>query len=206
MKTEMAVTAKLYVRLFAGDVLVAESDDPRLWQRVLLAVNEVSDGQQLSLQLPGVAATTTAPQGVIPQPMAGEPALQALADDIAVPTAMVQGACAPSREAPYLHLDPRSWEALRRSLPARGPGSIAPIVVAATLLALWGEHLGMPAPSVPDCLAVLRTINLRDPNTNRSLRNSNWLQLRNNHVFINPAERSRAIELARAFCAKDWPA
>ena len=36
----MSVAAKLTVELLAGDVLVAESEDAKLWQRVLLAVQE----------------------------------------------------------------------------------------------------------------------------------------------------------------------
>ncbi len=192
----MSVTAKLTVKLFAGDVLVAESEDSKLWQRVLVAVQE--GASDIAPPRPNGSISELSS----PDAPAADRALAAMAEVIGLSVANLEGACAPTREPPYLHLDPRSWEMFRRAVPARGPGSVAPTAIAATLLVLWREQLRASPPSVSDCLAVLRTVNANDPNAVRAIRNTSWLQLRNGSVFINPAERSRSLEVARMFCTR----
>lgn len=194
----MPVATTLKIKLFAGnDVLVAESEDERLWQRVLLAIQENSSS--LSPEAPIASPASVAARAVY---ASEDSALAAFADDISTSVAAVQGACAPVLSPPYLHVNPRSWETFKKSATTRGPGAVSSTAMAATLLALWREKIGMSAPSVPECLAVLRPLGVTDNNAVRSIKNADWLQLRTGAVFVNPAERSRALEIARSFCSR----
>jgi hypothetical protein len=129
-------------------------------------------------------------------------AVTAFAEDISASPAAVRGSCAPSEQPPYLHLNPRSWEAFKKTSPARGPGAVSSTALAATLLALWRERLDLPAPSIPECMAVLKPLGVSDNNAGRSIKNAFWLQPRNGSVYVNPAQRSRALEVARSFCTR----
>jgi hypothetical protein len=196
----MTVTAKLVVRLFAGDVQVVESEDPVLWQKVLAAVQRESS--DLSPEVPPATAVRVGGGFVIRGAATGDDAVSRFAEEIGVSPESVMGACAPIAEAPYLHLNPRSFEQFKRNAPQRGPGAISSTALAATLMVLWREQVGLGPPSVPDCLAVLRPLGVTDGNGPRSVTNAPWLQLRNSVVYVNPAERTRALEVARGFCAR----
>jgi hypothetical protein len=193
------VRATLSIRLFANEVLVAESDAPDLWQQVFAAITAgKADSRVDALSRAQTKRLDSPPQGKI-----GESGpVSAMAAEIGVSSDVLIGACSPSNQPPYLHLDAHCWEAIKRNFGTRGPTSVSPTALAATLLAIWNQHRGSEAPLVSDCLAVLRTIHLRDPNTARSLRNCEWLQARGGAVVVNPAQRSRALRIARAYCSK----
>ncbi len=196
------VRATLSIRLFANEVLVAESDAPDLWQRVFAAI-AAGKGDSHANVLP---RTQSMRPDAAPHGRAAEPGpVGAMATEIGVSSEVLVGACAPSDQPPYLHLDAHCWEAIKRNFGPRGPTAVSPTALAATLLAIWNHHRGAGSPSVSDCLAVLRTIHLRDPNTARSLRNCEWLQTRGGTVVVNPAQRSRALRIARAYCSKSGP-
>jgi hypothetical protein len=202
----MAVTAKLTIRLLAEEVVVAESDDAKLWQRVLAAMN--GSGQPLGgagdeelehRDLPpgrGKGSRSIRPgQGV-----------EGLAAELGVSVEEVEGACSPSSDAPYLHMDSHCWEALKNNTPTRGPGAVAPITLAATILALWFGHAGIPGlPTQKQCQDALATMNLRDTNPSRAIRRCEWLKPNGSAVGINPAYRSKAVRIAAAFCSKKPP-
>jgi len=117
--------------------------------------------------------------------------------------ALVVGAASPSATAPFLHLNQHCWEALKKNTPRRGTLAVGPSVLAATLLVLWFEHISPKIkPSLANVNAVVGTISITDRNGPRSLKNCEWLQYRNAQVLPNPAERSRAIAVAKAFCSK----
>jgi hypothetical protein len=206
----MAVTADLKIQLLANDVVVAESDDQALWQRTLGAITgaKVTDP-------PPTARSAVDPFGALfslraepaPDQLSEDPAekIRALAGELEVPEDVVVGACAPGTNDPRVTLDHRYWEAFRRNQPERGRGAVAPIVLACTVLALWTKHLGLGPPSQAEGQRVLGTINLRDPNPSRGIRNCGWLQQRGPLVVINPAEYSRAVALVRAYCLKQAP-
>jgi hypothetical protein len=197
-----AVKADLIVVLKANDMVVAEVKDAALWQRILAVINgvkadlgaaAVTDPPSKDLRTPGVdLGKDTSP-------------LDLLAQQVGIDPTLVQGACSPVTEAPHMHLDPHYWEVMRRQLPARGLGAVAPIVVSATLLALWFQKAGLGNPTQAQAKAVLSTINISDPNASRSIQNASWLQSRaGGQVVLNPAEISRAVKLAKCFCSKDW--
>ena len=133
--------------------------------------------------------------------------LKELAQHLSVGPATVQGACSPTKTAPYMQLDLHCWEIMKKQLPQRGPTAVSPIVAAATLLALWFQRAGLGNPTQAQAKQVLATINLTDPNASRSIQNTSWLQGRaGGQIVLNPAEISKAIKLAKCFCSKDWSA
>lgn len=197
----MTIKAALKIVLQAGDTVVAESEDAALWQRVLAAINQPADPAAASGSLlPSADAATGAGA---PTPPKDEP-VDRLAAQLAVGRETLEGACSPTLDAPYLHLDHHAWEDMKRSTPARGPGSIPPATIAATLLALWFRNAALGSATVKMAQAVLGTINLRDQNAARSIQGAEWLQARGGAIVLNPAKISRAIAVARAFCARDW--
>lgn len=106
-----------------------------------------------------------------------------------------------------MHLDPHSWEEMKRRTPAKGPGSMAATSLGATLLALWFRAADLGSPTLAQVSAVLRTINVRDSNASRGLQRADWLQMRpGGRIVLNPAQVSKAIGFAKAFCAKQWGA
>jgi hypothetical protein len=110
-------------------------------------------------------------------------------------------------EAPFMHLDPHCWEEMKKHVPQRGSIAIAPIVAAATLLALWFRAASLGNLTQAQAKQVLGTIHLTDPNASRSLKNTSWLQGRpGGQIVLNPAEISKAVKLAKCFCTKDWAA
>jgi hypothetical protein len=113
----------------------------------------------------------------------------------------VQSACDPMTEPPYMHLDVRAWQDFKRNTPARGSTSIPPVVLAATLLVLWFKNARLGPLTVSQAQAVLNTIDTRDKNPARALRNCSWLQTRDDVVKLNPARFDQAVAVARAYCS-----
>jgi hypothetical protein len=187
----MSVTAKLRLQLLADSVVVAESDDPSLWQQVLTAIS-------------GATALPKAPtekNDQLESPKSVD-AVDALARELDLPRNMVEGACSPSLVDPFIHLDSHFYEALKKKS-SRGPGSVAPAVLAATLLLLWFKTARVDKPvTVVMAQAVLRTLSLRDANAYRSIKNAHWIQSRGNSLVLNPASISDAIRVARAYCGR----
>jgi len=192
----MAVKAKLTVTLKADDVIVAETEDADLWHRVLTAIQTATNTGLLSGSLPPPPPN---------QPRDASDALGKFAAELGITREAVQGACAPTAEAPYMHLNQHNWEAMRKALPERGLKALSPVAVGATLMALWFRHGGLGNPTQAQVLTVLSGINVEDKNRSRGIRRSKWLQPRaGGQIVLNPAEISVAIKLAKSFCSKTW--
>ena len=198
----MAVTAKLKIQLFANDVLVAESEDDALWQKVLAAMHgggateleEEEEGTQDGV-VTAVRKRTRSPKG--------NGGVEGFADQLGVESDVLVGACGPSTEAPYIHLDAHFWEALKQNTPPRGAKAVAAINLAGTLLCLWFKHAGIEGrPTQTQAKAVLATVGVQENNPTRSLGNCEWLQSRGGGIQINPAKQSKAVAVARAYCAQ----
>lgn len=196
----MTMKAKLKVILQADKTVVAESEDPQLWQAVL---NSINTGKAL------VSPSTDdlLPNGTLEQdPQGGHSSpLAAFATEVGVSQAILRGACDPKGEAPFIHLDKHSWEALKKNTPERGSKSVSPIVLAATLLVLWKAQAGLDACIMSEARKVLATLQLKATNAARSVRNCEWLQLRAGTIVLNPAQTSKAISIAKAYCMKQPP-
>lgn len=185
----MTVTAELTIQLWAGTVLVAESKDQELWSRNFAAMRSA------------VVSLKTAPQVV---PLGGS--VDKFAAELGVAIEIVQGACDPLMEPPYLRLDIHRWAALKHNTPARGPNSVGPISLAATLLGLWLRHSRPDRPpTIREAQVVLSTLLTRDQNPARAIRSCPWLRYTGSAVTIKPDEIAAAVTLARAYCLNQAP-
>jgi hypothetical protein len=198
-----SVKASLVVTLKANDVVVAEVEDPALWQRVLTAINNGKSTLDPSARIPGAPGRSDSEECSAVNNGSGP--LNQFAAQLGIDVAQIQGACAPSTDVPYMHLDLHCWEVMKKQLAKRGPFAISPIVAVATLLGLWFHKTGLGNPTQAQAHAVLETINVTDKNASRSIQNTSWLQGRSGgQIVLNPAEISKAVRLARCFCIKDW--
>jgi len=200
----MSVKAKLIVSLRADETVVAESEDPELWQRVLVAINTKSMPDAAPRDALPSAATPAAPS-VSPGSLNAGVEIERFANELGVTTAQLIGACDPRTSAPYLHLNSHCWEALKRNTPERGPGALGPMVLGSTLMVLWFRSARLGTPKQADVHETLGTIGLVDKNPTRALKNCEWLQSRSGAIYLNPAETSKAIAVAKAYCVKQPP-
>jgi hypothetical protein len=196
----MSIKAKLKVVLQAGETVVAEVEDSLLWQRVLDAINkgggEHFEADPLVQQAGGGNGK--------PKPPVND-AIDKFAQLIGITREQAIGACSPTTDSPYMHLDSRYWEAMKNQTPERGPSAYSPMAVAATLLALWFQCAELGNATQAQAQAVLATIHIRDRNASRGIQRSTWLQPRSGGVVVlNPAQASRAIAIAKAWCTQDW--
>jgi hypothetical protein len=190
----MAEKPNLRVALFAGDTEVASSTDSKIWLAAMAAITGeqiAPSSNELSVGAGGVVAPAhkTKAGGALP----------ALADEISVSAEELVAACSPSDTQPFIELDHRNWESLKANTAPRGSGAISGTVLAATLLLLWSRHSSIGKVSVSVCNAVLDTIGLSERNQARTLRNCEWIQVRDEGLRLNPARVSTALKIARAY-------
>jgi hypothetical protein len=195
--------AKLSVVLKADETVVAESDDPLLWQHLLGVIQR---GEKFDSPK-DLGASSRTPQTDNGFEGNADHGLQRFARTLGLGVDVVEGALTPTREAPYLHLNPHNWEAFKKAVPARGATSVSAAALAGTMLALWIREAKLDVAATQALTAqVLATIGQRDPNAHRGINNTKWLQARAGGSFIvNPAEISKAVELTRSFCSKRAP-
>lgn len=197
----MSVKAKLKVILQADETIVAETEDPVLWQKVLLAINQ-GGGENFTPNNSNQTSNRADPGS--DSGSAGN-AVDKFAQLLGLSREVVEGACAPSTADPYLHLDIHCWEAMKSQTPERGPTAYSPMAIAATLLTLWFRAAGLGSPTQAQARAVLGTISIQDRNASRGIQRSDWLQSRpGGAIVLNPAHATRAATIAKSFCAKDW--
>ncbi|MBI4429508.1 MAG: hypothetical protein HY562_10360 [Ignavibacteriales bacterium] len=194
---DKAIKAKLIVKLFAENIIVAESDDEKLWQSVLAAI---TSGKS-SIAGPAFPPKLLQPgeSNAISEQDLSSP-IGKFAAELGISIEILQGACSPTAQAPFVHLDGHYWESFKKAVPARGRGSLGPLALPATLLCLWFKHLGQGGATQAQAQAVLKTINERDQNPNRSVKNCDWLQARDGKIVLNPAQTSKAVKCARTYC------
>jgi hypothetical protein len=183
----------LIVRLFAGDTLVDESADAALWQRVLAEIRGLAPApvaRQTAGELPQIGESEDTP-------------IAKLARRVGLATEQVMGSLDPTGESPFIHLNSHDWEALKKNTPLKGPGSVAPSVLAATALVLWQKDCGIGDVTLATVRAVMGTIDLDDPNAARSVGNCDWLQNRAGRITLNPSRSSAATRLIAAYCRRE---
>lgn len=206
----MSVKAKLSVILKANDVIVAEVEDGQLWQQILTAINAGTSDIGVARAHGAAGIDMGAASGVTTSnpnltSAGGDGPVGRLSQQLGLSSDIVEGACSPSSDSPYMHLDSHCWENMKRQLPDRGSNAIAPIVAVGTLLALWFRSAGLGNPTQAQAQAVLETIGLRDKNPGRGIARASWLQSRpGGQIQLNPAQISRATTLAKSFCSGEW--
>lgn len=197
MSHEQKIKAKLKIVLKANDIDIAESSDPILWQRVLAAIStpkESTTGVNLGDISQNDTSDLSPPMGTLAK----------LAKEIGVTIDILKGSCGPTDSAPFIHLDKHHWEAMKKATPGRGSKAISPIALGSTLLILWKEKAELGNSTIKEAQKVLGTVGITDAHPDRSLNNCEWLQMRGKNIIINPAQTSKAIELAKAYCTKEW--
>ena len=204
----MSIKATLRVVLLANEITVAESADAELWQNTLSKITGRREGATDGAEFPCEEKKPKEHQSPT-MTIAVEPAVSVgfcdfgtFSDELQLDPLTVQGACDPSIEPPFIHLDVRAWQEFRRNTPLRGNTSIPPIVLAATLLVLWFRSKQLGTVTISQAQAVLNTIDTRDKNPARGLRNCDWLQTRDDTIKLNPSRFDEAIEVARAYCSR----
>jgi hypothetical protein len=200
------IKTTLTIVLKAGDVAVAESRDPALWQQVLAAISARGDFENKAGETLDRGAHKKLDHRGQPPGTGGMTHSAAFAKELGITVETLTGATSPSEQAPYLHVDLHTWAAWTRNNPARGPNSVSATAIAATLLVLWFRKANLGTATIEQAQAVLQTANVTGTNPTRSIRNCQWLQLRgDNQILINPAKIAHAIEVARAFCSGEKP-
>ena len=191
------------VKLFVGDKQVAESRDVNLWQAVLAAISRSENGSKTQK---GDSDILKSGQFNDSLKKLADESLTKLAKTIGVDEAILQGACDPQKEEPYLHFDEHYWAEWAKNLPKRGPNAVSSSTLAATFLCLWFRAAGLGNPMLRQSQNILSELGAEGKNPTRSIKNCSWLQLRNGQILqLNPAAIEQAIEIARAFCEKRSP-
>lgn len=197
----MAIKAQLKLILQADDVVIAESDDARIWQAAFQAIQGADVEEVLGRSSPATDS------GIHWIPEEERSAILSLAGDLDVDPQDLLSACHPRMIAPYIFLNRHYWEAFKHQTAERGRTAISNAVLALTLLLLWGEKIHLDRISLRDGMAVLRTIMARDDHASRAVENCSWLQKSSGRIVLNPEKISRAVAITRAFCtrtAPDW--
>jgi hypothetical protein len=190
----MTDSPNLRLVLYAGDVEVASSSDNNIWLATMALITGVATPGVQSPHKPSEAgARDTFAPGKVPAGIA------ALADELGVSINELVAACNPMSETPYIELDHRNWEALKANSAPRGPGSVSGTVLAATLLLLWARHADVGKVTTSTCTSVIQTIGHSERNQARTLRNCDWIQVRDEGIRLNPARVAAAHKLARAY-------
>jgi len=192
----MVLKARLKLLLMADDVVIAETDDAKIWQAAFQAIQGDDSG------LPGGKSDEAAVEWV---PEEERVAIRALARELDVDVAELMSACHPRTIPPYIFLSKHHWEAFKRNTPERGRNAVSNAVLALTLLLLWAEKIHLDRVTTRDGYAILRAISARDEHASRAIDNCPWLQTGMGRVQINPENISQAIAVGRAFCLKRTP-
>lgn len=191
----MTTSVALKIILKAGETVVAESENPALWQQVLAAITAPTSPNSDS----GIGIRSSSVNVAT-----GSSEVDKMAAEVGVSSAVLIGACAPSAEPPYMHLDLHCWETLKKSTPARGRGAVSAMSLAATALCLWFKHSKRGSPTPAQVQAVLKTIEVAEANPTRAISNCDWLQPRAGGIVLNPAEISTALRVVREFCTRQY--
>lgn len=200
----MAVKEVVFeLKLFVDGKQVTDSTDFNLWQSVYKAIKR-TEGKTEDTRIESALIGKELIADITDE--AEETAVGDLAKMIGVDVPTLEGACEPRKEQPFIHLDMHSWANWTKNLPKRGPGSVSPITLAATLLALWFRISDLGKVTIKHSLKVLADIGAEDRHSTRSIKNCKWLQLRSGKAIqINASEIDKAIEVAKAFCEKRSP-
>ncbi|MBE0634873.1 hypothetical protein IH601_02605, partial [Candidatus Bipolaricaulota bacterium] len=183
----MGIKAQLKLILQADNIVIAESDDPKIWQAAFQAIQ----GADVETVL-GISAGRK-DRGIDWIPEEERSAILSLAGDLDVDPQDLLSACHPRMIAPYIFLNKHYWEAFKHQTAQRGRTSVSNAVLALTLLLLWGEKIHLERVALRDGVAVLRTIVARDDHASRAVDNCPWLQRASGRIALNPEKISRAI-------------
>lgn len=201
----MSTKATLGIKLFAGEVLVAESEDSALWQEVLARIT----GAPVATATPAAPATpltgSAVPTHTPAMPRGGTP-IAKLAAALGVSEADVDSALSPTEEEPFIRIEPRHWSTFIRNVPERGAGAVPALVVSATAAALWFKAMGRDEVPFDVAKDVLGALGAGYKNPTRSINNCAWLQLRGDNLRLDPRNFPQGEAFLRSFIQGERPA
>ncbi|UQQ14147.1 hypothetical protein [Xanthomonas arboricola] len=208
-KKDGPLKAAMSVVLKANNVVVAEVDDPILWNEVFSAINLGNSRlAPPAAALPTASASLQAADPAVTAAVANTPAIEPidkLAKEVGVSLDVLVAACEPMSIEPYARIDIHHWEKMKKDLPVRGPKAMPPIVLTATILCLWNRHAGFGSVTQAQAQNVLGGLGVRDNNPGRGIAGCDWLQQKPGAlVVLNPAKVSKAICVTSCFCTQDW--
>lgn len=193
--------AKLLLILKAGEVVVEEVEDPILWQKVLATIQgerqQIERGANIELK----------DEKFPPEDSIGmNNVVEKFAKKIGVTEEEIRGAFDPQENPPYITLNNKYWEAMKKNTPKRGSGAVGPAAVVGTILALWFAVTRInESVTQKTILKVLDVLGVSDNNPARSVKNTNWLIHRRGGIIkIDPSQISDAEEFVKKFCKKSW--
>jgi len=209
----MSFEASLKIVLKADDVIVAESEDVELWQHVLSQLSSEGAPPKVPERSTKKKTENSKRDEDVPlfserQSAESEPeeAIAKFSAKLGVDEDILRGACDPSLEPPYVHLDKHHWQALKEELPSRGRNAIPSIVISASILAAWLEEAKPnKRPTIEEAQSVLKSIDTRDRNPGRGISNCQWLQAKNGEITVHPAKIDMAMAVVRAYCEGKKP-
>jgi len=203
MTNDELIRSNLRVVLYAGEQVIAEVEDPVLWQRILAVMTKQSEGEDLGLI--GTNEDSTFPEIESQDIDMNQPDLvNSFAKELGLHTADLEGACDPTQQSPFIRLDKRSWAAWRSRTPEKGRKAVSPEAIVATLLTLWLAKLGKSIVTFKQIRDVLNDVGITSKNMGRSINNCKWLQTRpNGNVRLHPSHIELAINAAKSFVSTD---
>lgn len=199
----MSTKATLGIKLFAGEVLVAESEDSALWQEILARIT----GASVAPLVPPAPATPPGGPAALhaaPAPRGGTP-IAKLAAALGLTEADVDSALSPTEEEPFLRIEPRHWSTFIRNMPERGAGAVPAIVVSATAAALWFKAMGRDEVPFDVAKDILGALGAGYKNPTRSINNCAWLQLRGDNLRLDPRNFPQGEAFLRSFVQGERP-
>ena len=151
----MSIKAKLKILLFADKITLAESEDSKLWHEVFTKIQGL---EKIPADHTGDDDATNSEE---------EKLIVNFAKDIGIEPDILKGALDPSKEEPFIRLDSKCWEAIKKNNGERGPSAMAPSVIAGTALALWFNFNKIGKTTKAHIKKVLKEIDIRETNADR---------------------------------------
>lgn len=181
--------------LYVDEKIVAESDDLSLWQRTLSSIKS-----NISFGLSGTGKDNDLIVDMDDNNQNEDGALlEKFANDVEISLELVKDACSPSLEAPFIHLDMKTWENYKRKhFVNKRP--LPDVVIVATILALWKKSADLGEVSQKEVLLVLKQLNIAATNPSRSYKNCEWLKYDNNKIVLMATKYSLAVKMFKDYC------
>ncbi len=201
----MELKANLVVKLYANDVLVAESDDPVLWNSVMQGAKKTEKPKLITHVKTDNenGENSSAPTHLPPSPDSGNgDAVVRWANAVAIESDEIIGACYPSHEEPFLHIDQHYWAAFKANTPKRGNNALTSVIIVSTLLVEWFKYAKLGDCTYTQVKKILHELGAEPQNPSRSFNKCPWLAKHGDVIKLNPANVLQADAVVKAFCTK----
>lgn len=199
----MPTKAKLTIKLYADDKLIAEIENAALWNRIL----SYDVDEPITLTQQGdtagymqVSENASADESELVGVVSIEKSLSAkIASDAGVSEDQVEGALSPECEDPFITIEHKNWSLYKKSLPAKGPKAYPDVVIAATLILICLRSTGTKEVSKKTVSRVVNEMGGNIKNAHRSYVNCEWIKVDSEKLKLNPSKFNEALDVFVAF-------